>query len=130
MVFKTLTTELNEIGLIRFADKYVGLGILALRSFSKWWLEVVRNLVDVAVLQYFATKSGNIYLHILAVVSFYLLVFYVYSFILGIAVPLTSHPIIAGLIGLFAGILTIYLGARLLSLATQLVDEVAKLQTQ
>jgi hypothetical protein len=46
------------------------------RAFSKWWLDLVRNLIIVGVLQFLAEKSGLWYLK--AISAFTYLMFFAY----------------------------------------------------
>jgi hypothetical protein len=43
---------------------------LQIRAFAKWWMDLCRNFIVVAVLQFFAQRSGSLALHIFADFTF------------------------------------------------------------
>jgi hypothetical protein len=49
---------------------------LHIRSFAKWWMDLCRNFIVVAVLQFFAQRSGSLALKVFADITF--LVFLAY----------------------------------------------------
>jgi hypothetical protein len=56
------------------------------RSFAKWWMELVRNLIVVAALQYFAGRSNNLALKVFSIITLVILwgylSTYLYSWVL------------------------------------------------
>jgi hypothetical protein len=55
-------------------------GAKKVQAFTKWWLDLMRNLVVVAVLLYLARKSDNSLLTIVAYASFAAVVLYCLTF--------------------------------------------------
>jgi hypothetical protein len=127
-LLKTIKEEIDTRGLFYFMKRIAGALVLHLRDMSKWWLDMVRNLVVVAVLQYLAVKSGDAHLKILFYVSFYALFLYIFTYLMGISVPLRGHPVLIVLISIASGALVLYAGNYLLKLSTTVVDEISRMQ--
>jgi hypothetical protein len=61
-----------------------------LRAYYKWWLDLARSLVTVAVLQFFATKSENWALKLVAGISYFALFLYLMSYVADITI--SNYP--------------------------------------
>jgi hypothetical protein len=101
-----------------------------LNALTKWWLEVVRNVVVVSILFFLASKSGAWYLWLLASLSFSALGIYIVTSIPAGQLRITSHPGMAFVgvaIGVALGLLSL---PYILEAASTLVLEISQAQNR
>jgi hypothetical protein len=102
-----------------------------LRSASKWWVELARNVVAIAALQFIAEKSDSPLLRLFAFVAYAALLIYCYAHlpVLALNAWFATHPRVRFLLTLTATLVVAAIGWIMLDIAIrELIDELVRVK--